>query len=428
MAMPVFAQYAGPAILSRGEAPSAMIGPQVSFRPFLEVNGVYNTGLSSVSVDSQGNVANQSSTGIQIVGGISGSHSWRHTTIGLSYRGDYSHYFGNSQFDTSDHTLLLGIKHQFTRHISLSLNNSFGIINRDYGLLSTISQAVPFDPSQSYIPTTDFFDNRTIFAASQANLVIQRSTRLSFSLGGGIFVNRRASSALYGVTGLTANGDVQYRLSKRATAGANYSFTHYGFTGLINSTVQHTVSGTLAYQLSRFWEFSGYAGIYRVETKFVQNVPVDPAIAAIIGITESSEVVYDVRYGPNAGARLSRTFRTGVLYGTVSNGITPGNGLFLTSVTTSESGGYTYTGLRRWSIGADMSHQQSTSIGNVIGKYGGISGGLNAARRIVSSINMVAGVTAFKYDSSVFTKYNQVIYSAHLGLGWTPGDLPLRIW
>src|ERR1035437_10553014 len=33
-AMPLFAQYAGPAILSRGEAPSALAQPQIDFRPF----------------------------------------------------------------------------------------------------------------------------------------------------------------------------------------------------------------------------------------------------------------------------------------------------------------------------------------------------------------------------------------------------------
>lgn len=428
MAMPVFAQYAGPAVLSRGEAPSAMAGPQLSFRPFLEVTGVYDTGLSAVAVNSQGDIANQSSPGVSVVAGISGSHGWKHTSIGLSYRGDYIHYTRNSSYDSTDHSFLLGVKHQFTRHVLLDLRESAGILKRDYGLLGTISPAVPFDPSQSYVPTTDFFDNRTIYGSSQADLVIQRSTRLSFDFGGDFFINRRASTALYGVTGESARGDVQYRLTRRMTVGGNYNYTHFSFNHLFSSTDIHGAAATLAYQLSRWWEFSGYGGFMRVETKFIQNVPVDPAVTAIIGITESTEVVYSVRYVPNISARLSRTFQKGVLYASGGHTVTPGNGLFLTSSLTSATLGYTYTGLRRWSFGANANYQKADSIGNVIGTYGGYSGTLNFSRQITRAVHVVGSFTARKYDSSDFPKYNSVVYQGRLGLGWAPGDVPLRIW
>src|SRR5579872_4511065 len=92
MAMPAFAQYAGPAILSRGDAPSSMEGPQLRFRPFVELAGVYDTGLSSVSVNSNGDIANESSAGVMITAGVSGSHNWRHTSLGLSYRGSYEYF------------------------------------------------------------------------------------------------------------------------------------------------------------------------------------------------------------------------------------------------------------------------------------------------------------------------------------------------
>ena len=36
LSIPAFAQYAGPAILSRGEAPSAMGEPQITFRPYFD--------------------------------------------------------------------------------------------------------------------------------------------------------------------------------------------------------------------------------------------------------------------------------------------------------------------------------------------------------------------------------------------------------
>ena len=49
----VFAQSVGPAILTRGEAPAAMTAPQVSFQPFVEIGGTYDTGLAGPLANSQ---------------------------------------------------------------------------------------------------------------------------------------------------------------------------------------------------------------------------------------------------------------------------------------------------------------------------------------------------------------------------------------
>lgn len=427
--MPAFGQYAGPAILSRGEAPSAMSGPEISFRPFAEVSGVYSTGLaSSVAVNSQGDIANNSAIGVSFAAGISGTHRWRHTSIELSYRASYADFPKDTGYNSFDQSMLLGIKHRFSRHVTFSLNTTFGVINRDYGLLSTISPAVSFDPGQSYVPVTNFFDNRIITLSSTAVLVIQKSTRTSFSLSGSIINDRYASTALYGVFGESAGADVQYRLNRTMTIGANYNYSHYSYNQILSNADIQGASGSFGWRLSRWWEFSGYAGFVRVETKFIQDVPVDPAIAAIIGITESSEVVYSARYVPNFAGRLSRTFHNGVVYVSAGHTVTPGNGLFLTSTATSASAGYVYTGLRRWSFGANITYTEARSIGNVIGNYGGMSAGANVSRQLTHNFHAVGGFVVSKYDSSDFIKYNSVVYSVTLGVGWAPGDVPLRIW
>src|SRR6266481_6925161 len=92
MALPVYGQYAGPAILSRGEAPAAMSGPNISFRPFVEFGGIYDTGLSGVLLkEGTDQLASSSSYGMTLSGGVSGSHRWRHTTLGLDYRASIQH-------------------------------------------------------------------------------------------------------------------------------------------------------------------------------------------------------------------------------------------------------------------------------------------------------------------------------------------------
>lgn len=426
-AMPIFAQYAGPAILSRGEAPAAMASPQIDFRPFVEFAGVYDTGLSGVAVNSQGQLGNEASPGLEVTGGISGVHSWRHTKLGLDYRGSVRRYTQATSYDSTDQSLMLGIVQRFSRHVSLTLSEDAGLFSRNFGLPG-LSQTVPFDPSTTYAPTTDFFDNRTEYLSTQANLVFQKTARLSFSLGGDGFLVRQSSAALYGVTGATAHADVQYRLTRRSTIGANYSYTHFDFIHVLSSTDMHAVEGVYSMRLSRWLEFSGDGGMARAETRFIQNVPIDPAIAALIGTPEGTKVLDRLDHFTILNGRLSRTFPKGVAYISGGRGVTPGNGLFLTSVMTTALAGYDYTGLRRWSFGVSGGYQRASSIGNVIGTYGGTYGTLTASRQIMRSIHAVASFSARQYSSATFTLYNRLIYDVRVGVGYSPGDIPLRIW
>jgi len=281
LAAPAFAQYGGPAILSRGEAPSAMNSSQIDFVPFVSLLGVYDTGLAGVSVNSSGQLVNADSEGVELDFGVSGVHSWKHTKIGLNYWGAAREYSQASYYSGIDQSLMLGITQQFTRHVRLQVNESAGMYSQPYGVLG-LSSTVPFDPSTTYTPTTDFFDNRTIFTSTQVLLTYQKSARLSFSFGGDGDLTRRRSSALYGVTGEDANADAQYRLSRRSTIGGNYMYTHFSYNGVFSGSDFHRFSATYAVQFSRTWEFSGYGGWTRAETKFPQVVAVDPVIAALL--------------------------------------------------------------------------------------------------------------------------------------------------
>jgi hypothetical protein len=427
LALPAYSQYAGPAILSRGDAPAAMSDAQVDFRPYFEVAAIYDTGLAGVGVNTQGELGTTAAAGIQVAGGISGIHSWRHTTIGLEYRGDFNHYDKTTFYDGADQYLALGIRHQFTRHLALNLRETAGLFDRNYNL-GAIQQALPYDPSQTTLPTTDFFDNRTVYLNTQADLIYQRTTRLSFDFGGSGFVNRRRSTALYGVTGASATGDMQYRLSRRTTIGANYRYEHYSFTRIFSSTDLHSFAGTFAMRISKRLEFTGYGGATRAETKFVQIVPVDPAIAALLGISSAQQVAYGIRYVPDANGRLSFMVHNGLFYVSGGHLVIPGNGLFLTSEATQAAGGYNYTGLRRWSFSLNAIYNRANSFGNIVGNYDNEGGSLNASRQIVRNFHMVMSVTGNRYFSSTFAQYNRPIYAFRFGVGWSPGDIPLRVW
>jgi hypothetical protein len=417
----------GPAILSRGEAPAAMSIPEISFRPFVEFAGVYDTGLTGVAINSNGQLGTSVSPGIVLTGGVSGAHSWKHTKVGVDYHGSVYDYTKTTYYDGADQSLMVGLQHQFTHHVALALRESAGMFSRSYGL-PALSQTAPFDSSASFIPASDFYDNRTIYASSQADLTIQKTSRLSFTLGGDFFLNRRRSTALYGATGAGARSDVQYRLSRRATIGAGYTYTHYAYHGVFSGTDLHGVIATYGIRLTKTLEFSGYGGFMREETKFEQSVPIDPAIAALIGMSAGAVIVHSIDYVPNVMGRLSQTFSRGVFSLSGGHTVTPGNGLFLTSEATLASAGYTYTGRRHWSFGAQAAYDHAKSIGNVLGSYGDVSGTLSASRQLVHAMHAVLSFSARQYQSSSFTLYNRLIYSVRLGIGFTPGDIPLRMW
>ena len=426
-APPLCAQYGGPAVLTRGQAPAAMAASQIDFRPFLSLTGGYEQGINGVGVDPNGQVFNVSSYTVEGTGGVSGVHSWRRTTVGLDYSISLRHYPGHSFYDGFDQRMLLSVTHQFTRHAMFSLSTNAGISTQNY-YSQPLQQTVAFDPSTTYVPTTDFFDNRTSYISTQADLTVQKSTRVSYSMGGTAFATRRRSEALYGVKGSGARGDIQYRLTRRSTIGVGYNYAHYSFAHIFSSTDLHTFLGSYAIRLSRGAEFSAMLGGSRYEAKFIQSVPVDPAIAALIGISSLNQISYTKSWMASGTGRLSYTMKRGIVFISGGRAVTPGNGLFLTSTTTSVNAGYTYTAMKRWSASANAGYNRSTSIANITGDYASYNASVNVSRQIARFTHGVLTFSARKYESPDFHSYNTWSYGVRLGLGFAPGDVPLRLW
>jgi hypothetical protein len=421
------AQYAGPAILSRGEAPGSISLPTIKFRPFLEAAAIYSTGLTAFSVSSTGEIANSSSAGTRLAFGLSGHHRWRRSDLSLDYRGSMSHYLRQTYYDGMSHSRLLGFRHDINRRAVLTVSQSAGMFTRDFGLLG-IPQASLYDPGSAYIPTTDYFDNRTIYFTSNANLLYRKSARTTFSMGGIALVNRRRSAALHSSSGVAATGDVQHRISKRTTLGANYQYTHFGYSQFDGGADIHSASGSFSHAFSSRTEFSLYAGGSRLEVKNQISTAVDPVIAVLLGIRQTTQIVHYIAWTPTFGARISRRIPQGILYASVSRGITPGNGLFLTSEMLSVTGGYSYTGLRRWSASVQGSYYYSDAKAGIAGTYAAMSGGFRLSRMIGRGFHFVAMHNVRQYNSARYGNYQRFIHEASVGLGWTPGELPLRIW
>jgi hypothetical protein len=437
LALPAFAQYAGPAILSRGEAPAAMTAPTVDFAFSLSLTASYTNGLVGVSTNTSGQLVSTASYGGGVTLGVSGAHTWKHTRIGVNYSGSFYDYATASYFAGISQGVGLSLSHQFSRHILFSASESAGWYTMFPPATVSLNSSVSFDPSQSNIPTTDFYDNRTIYSSTMASMTLQASTRLSFSMGGGYFTDLRRSSALYSATGESGMGDVQYRLSRRATMGASYGFSHYGYSGSIGGANVNTATVSLSLRFSRWTEFSVFGGASHVSSTFEQTVPINPAILAILcpanlvatcPLTAGTVVNHNTLWAPDFGARFSRSFRRGVAYLSAGESITPGNGLFLTSRAATAGAGYGYSGLRKWSLGIGVSYVTALSLGNIQGGYGPLAGSFGMSRQLVGKLSFVSSFGATQYESNSFTAYNRLIYSASVGLGFSSKNIPVRFF
>jgi hypothetical protein len=418
-------EYQGPTILSRGLGPVLQGGGDLlRIRPFLSLTGRYDAGVTPVSVDANGEVPSEDIYGGEAQFGVYGYHRWRRSLLGLDYRGNIRHYAHSSYYDGSDHALALNFSHQPSRRVAFTLREAAGTYSRTYGMYRGYAY---FDPAFANVPTNEMFDGRTYYASTMGDLTFMKSPRLSFNFGGSGLIVRRRSEAFVDVTGWTSRGDVQYRLSRTASVGADYGFTHYEFTNAFGASDMHSLAVNLAFRLGRSWDLGLRAGAFRVESLGLQQVAVDPIIAAIIGRTTGVEALYRLNYVPIIQASLSRVFRRSSLSFNYDSLVTPGNGMYLTSRSQDGTVSYSYTAFRRWNLGVSAGYSNYSSVWQTIAKYQNVYGGGGVSCQVKTWMHIVARYDARLYEATGVLS-RRVMHSGSFGVAFSPGELPLSLW
>jgi hypothetical protein len=240
-------------------------------------------------------------------------------------------------------------------------------------------------------------------------------------------VVRRRSLALAGLNGYSAHANVAYRLSRRQTLSANYEYSYFDFQRQFgNAKLQ---SGTLGYSigLSRKWDFSTQLGGTRVATSGLTQVAIDPAIAAIVGQNVAIVTFSRVLYVPFGEARLIRRFDRSSLTIAYTMGVTPGNGVYLTSRQNVGSAGYSYTGYRRLTAGVNASYGTMTAIGQTLGQLTNFQAGMGATYKLGRATHLEV-----RYDYRHYTTQNSFYMKdsnrVMIGLAFSPGETPLAIF
>jgi hypothetical protein len=206
-----------------------------------------------------------------------------------------------------------------------------------------------------------------------------------------------------------------------------YDFTHFEFTKGFGGSDIHTVQFVQSYRIGRHWELAMKAGGSRVETLGLVQVSIDPVIASIIGRTSAVEVAYRINWVPNVSVALTRSFRHSSLTSSYERGVTPGNGVYLTSRQELAGAGYTYTGIRRLNLGIQGGYSSIGSLTQTIGNYTGFNGGGGVTINLTKALHFVTRYDYRHYELAQ-SSFLRDSYRASMGFSFSPGDVPLALW
>jgi hypothetical protein len=419
-------QYEGPSILTRDPTLAGERGGKlVDFQLYGELTGIYDSGLTPVAVNSSGQLNTSSDDyGGQVGFGAMGSHTWEFDEVKLDYHGDYRRYTPNNEFGGTDQMLQFDWNHVVSKHVRLDVHEVGGIQTLSYGPLAY----VPLRNTDLIgVPTNLLFDQKTYFTQSGVDLVWQKTARLSFGLGGDGFLSRYQAASLAGVSGYRARGDIAYRITKQQTVYASYAYQEFDYQRAFgNANMQ---MGQLGWSLGigRLWELSAEGGAAEVRSLGLEQVPIDPAIAAIVGPGYTTVTSQRNTLIPIGQATITRRFHRSAVNATGGITVSPGNGVYLTSRQTTATLNYSYAGGRRLtaSLGGGYSRLQTLSQ-QQLSDYGGFAGGAGLGYKLFSNASFQCRYDLYRYAvQNVSSKDENRVT---VGFAISSGERPLAIW
>jgi hypothetical protein len=156
-------------------------------------------------------------------------------------------------------------------------------------------------------------------------------------------------------------------------------------------------------------------------------VALDPVVAALFGVSIGQQTFYRADFYPGANITLAGRFKTSTVGFTAVQSIAPGNGVYLTSRQQSAGMNYSYTGIRKWNFGLNAGFYKLASIGQGIQNYEAFNGGVGITYGLTRALHIIARADS-RYQEIMVVGYNRTGYRVALGLGFSPGNVPLSLW
>jgi len=422
--------YLGPGVLTRGAGDiGTRNGQAVDFRFYADISALYDNGLEPFALGTNGKLVTASGLyGAQLDLGAYGTHDWRTSDLGLDYRGNFYDYANASQYSGSTHNLTLGYTYQKSRRLVFDFRQLAGTSSLGYGgpgFYGSPGVSGPTDVVNS--PTTLLFDNRTYYIQTSVDANYIQSPTNIFTFGADGFFVRRQAQGLAGLDGYNAHGSYQHRLSRNRTVGVKYERLFYDFPPAYGQADINVAQVFYSDKLSRRWTFNISVGAFQAEVTGIQQVTLSPVVAALLGTTTGAQAFYRDNIYPSGNATLAGTFKTSTVSFGYSQVPTPGNGVYLTSRTTSGSVYYSYTGVRKWNFGVGGGYNKLQTIGQGIQPYTQFTGGGGFTYQLHRYLHLVGRYDARHQEINLYG-FRATSYRATLGLAFSPGDIPLSLW
>jgi hypothetical protein len=424
-------EYQGPTILDRaGPSVGQRGGQAIDFRPYGDIEGVYDSGLISVVPAANGQYG-IGAEGVVAGFGLMGNRNWEHDSLSVDYRGTYTYYQPNVGFNGLSQYLGLNYTHHFSQRLKLNLRENGGMMRYAFGELTY----VPLQNSDLVgVPANQLFDVPTYFSQTGVDLTYNFTHRLSLDVGGDGFIisygntgNAANQLALIGVDGGTGRANLAYRVTKRQTVSAGYGYSHYSYTNAFGNVEFQSVDVGYAVAISKTWQLAAEIGGYRVHSLTLTQVPVNPTIAAIVGSAYATVVTRPVQFMPMYDAALTHTMAHSSLAFTYSKTIMPGNGAYLTSETQNAGVNFSYLGSRRLAASVIAGYSDMSAIGQQIGSFRMEYAGCGLTYKLYDAVHLELRYD-YRHFNTGLTNYLTNENRVSLGLAFSPGPMPLAVW
>lgn len=414
--------FGGPSVLSRGgAAPGTRGGVPVNFTYYGGLSGVYTN--SAVPLAQGEGVHKVSFYGGSLDFGLTGSHLWRHSMFGIDYRGNIRYDKSTHYTNGSEHALSMFYSTRPTRALQLMLAETATSSSYAFGNY-TASAAATTDFIG--VPLTDLFDSRVYSTQTTGTMNFRQSRFVSYQITADLFKIYRTNASLVGVNGSRIGGALRYAPTRRLGFNMGYDFSRFNFPRAYGDSNSHSIFAGFSYRPTRGWilQFSG--GVYRVESVGVQNVTLVPEIADLLGVSTGIRSIYSRNWARQLMAMATYGYKRSNVRVGYNEGITPGNGVYLTSALQTATLGYSYSGLRKLSLSANANYDHYKSLFQQLQGYSSYSAGLSSNFVIRPHVNGTLSFDLRKY--SISQGQSSVGKAVTLGIVLSPSRLPLPAW
>ncbi len=417
------AGYTGPAVLTRSYTLARpMNNQQLSWQASVGFMFSQDRGQANGVAAANGTYPSITTNGRTLTWGLTGRHIWKRDQLGVSYVGNYSDYTSGG-LSGMNNSLNLDFAHIVTRRISLQLVQSVQLLSQNYSLenptLTPGSSVANINLATS--PNVELPGDTTRQSNSTASLTFHQTHRLSWQISSGYFIIGHTGAGFTGSRGYQAGGDLNYRMTRKATVGAFYSYTDYRFSHDVSHTDSQGFGAIYSYALTGATQLRTRLGASHLETLGLAVVPLPPEIAIFLGQRNAVIDSYSHRWISDISAELVHDFhrnRTATL--SYARGQSPGNGVLFTSAQESISAGFAMRLFRRVPIYGSATRSTLTSAStSSVGSYSSDTFSFSTSRQLHRGVtsNLTVDYRRYQLVGSPLLQHDLRI---SLGLNWSP--------